>query len=218
MPQLISIDSDLHEDTASSVIIFVKDIVRPSLKNLWHVSLCVSIPRLEGEIVTVCIISQIQCSRTFILTVLTELHSTCKGRCCAQEGPLTHHQEEPGSPIFWQFLSGPGEEKSGALEVGLFMGHTSGLISVHPACSTLLLGKSLCIPGLSVDSLKQLRPQRGPLQVQSLRTPSLSPLHSEPGGLRAPPPPPPCPPSSLNTRCGPSCLCRKELLIHYVHH
>ena len=31
MPQLISIDSDLHEDTASSVIIFVKDIVRPSL-------------------------------------------------------------------------------------------------------------------------------------------------------------------------------------------
>ena len=103
MPQLISIDSDLHEDTASSVIIFVKDIVRPSLKNLWHVSLCVSIPRLQGEIVTVCIISQIQCSRTFILTVLTELHSTCKGRCCAQEGPLTRHQEEQGSPILWQF-------------------------------------------------------------------------------------------------------------------
>lgn len=30
--------------TASSVKIFVKDIVRPSRKNLWHASLLVSIP------------------------------------------------------------------------------------------------------------------------------------------------------------------------------
>lgn len=71
--------SYFHPLTASSVIIFVNDIVSPSLKNLWQASLLVSIPKIRVQYIAIYFQFMLQniwkCSTKYEIKMLSILPS-----------------------------------------------------------------------------------------------------------------------------------------------